>query len=71
MWPFPPGYSEWDPEPYLDRNGRMVGLSTEVVALVRSRKWYRSGEWATISRALARPIPVTLVLPDGSTERAE
>lgn len=55
----------WPEEWFLDRNGVMVENSTEVVAVVRSPIWYRSGEWATVTRALARKLPVTLIPPDG------
>jgi len=55
----------WPEEWFLDRNGIMVEHSTEVVAVVRSPIWYRSGEWATVTRALRRGLPVVLIPPDG------
>lgn len=55
----------YEPEEYLTRNGVMVRMADECIGLVHRTTWYRSGEWATINRARAKPIPTTLIPPTG------
>ena len=55
------------PDWFLTRNETIVRHATELIAVVTQLRPYRSGEWHTIRRAEAHEIPITLILPDGST----
>lgn len=43
---------------YRERNERMLDGATELVAVLRSETFYRSGEWMTVRIAERRGIPV-------------
>jgi hypothetical protein len=47
-------------EPYRDRNERMLDFADELIAVLRSDTFYRSGEWMTVNIAKRRGIPVAI-----------
>ena len=59
-------------ETYRHRNERMVDDCQRLVAGVRSKQFYRSGEWMTINIARSRrAIPIQLVLLGEREERRD
>ena len=61
-----------EPRWYLDRNEAIVAPPcARLIAVVRSARPYRSGEWATIRRAQVGGVLTLLVPPDGSIARPD
>jgi hypothetical protein len=53
--------------PPLMRNSHIVTAVERLIAAPKdSKEELRSGTWSTIRRARAMPIPITIILPDGS-----
>jgi hypothetical protein len=56
-----------EPKPYLQRNRDIVDVVDALIAAPGEfEEQLRSGTWATVRYARARPKPVWVVLPDGS-----
>lgn len=57
----------WEPKDYLARNKVIVMCSDILLATPKEDyEVRRSGTWATIRYAEARPIPTTIILPNGT-----